>query len=148
MRVLKKLSSGIVMVLLTSSLDHVSGADELDLAVSISKNGGDFEAITPSISGKSNGWYKITLSSSDTDTIGDLVLHISATGADPTDVIMNVAEFSMDEIGLMVNEFHTLEGLKEIESTTDEINRTWTAGDITIQMTGDGVDLRTMKRVY
>ena len=136
------------MVLVTSSTDHISGMDGLTLAISISKNGGDFEAITPDIASKSNGWYKIDLESTHTNVVGDLVLHISATGADPTDVIMNVAEFSMDEIGLMVNEFHTLEGLKEIESTTDEINGTWTAGDITIEMTGDGVDLRTMKRVY
>lgn len=70
--------------------DHVTGMAGLTLTITASKNGGAFASITPTVTDRSNGWYSLALTSSHTDTIGDLGLHITATGADPSDVLFQV----------------------------------------------------------
>ena len=72
-------------VLMTSSSDHISGAAGLTLAVKVSKNGGAFATITPTVTDLTGGRYNIALTSSHTDTLGAVDLTITATGADPSD---------------------------------------------------------------
>lgn len=145
MRSIKKSTVTSVMVLITSSADHITGINDLTLDVVISKNGANFEVIYPNVLSIQNGWYQIDLSESDTDTLGNLVLHITATGADPTDVLFSVVDYTMEDIGLMLNELHTIQGLKsENPSTTTPTS--WTAGDISISISGDGETSTTMTR--
>lgn len=75
---------------MTDSADHVSGKTGLTLTITASKDGGSFASISPTVTELANGWYKLALTSSHTDTVGDLALHITATGADPTDVVWEV----------------------------------------------------------
>lgn len=145
MRSIKKSNSAVVMVLLTSSSDHISGAEGLSLTISASKDGGDFAAISPSVQDKLYGWYRIELSSSDTDTVGDLVLHITATGADPADVIFSVVEYTLDDVGLMSSELHTIQGLN-VSSPSTTTTTSWIAGDIEVVISGDGETTTTMTR--
>lgn len=91
MRVLKQSTAYSLVIFMTDSADHVSGKTGLTLTITASKAGAAFASITPTVTELSNGWYKLALTSSHTDTLGDFALHITATGADPTDVSMAVA---------------------------------------------------------
>lgn len=80
------------MVLMIDSSDHVSGLAGLTLTITASKNGGAFASISPTVSDRGNGWYALALTSSHTDTLGDLALHITSTGADPSDPVWEVVQ--------------------------------------------------------
>src|SRR5690349_5645925 len=85
MGLLKQSTAYSRMVLLTLASDHVTGATGLTLTITASKDGGAFASITPTVTERGNGWYKLALTSAHTDTLGDLALHITGSGADPTD---------------------------------------------------------------
>ena len=84
------------MVMMIDDTDHISGLAGLTLTITRSKNGGGFSTINPSVTDRSNGWYDIEISTTDTDTLGDLCLHVTSTGADPTDICMQVVAYDMD----------------------------------------------------
>ena len=75
-----------LMILMVDSADHVTGKTGLTLTLTLSKDGGAFASISPTVTERGSGWYSVALTSSHTDTAGDLVLHATSTGADPTDV--------------------------------------------------------------
>lgn len=89
MRQINQGAAANVMVLLVQE-DHITGATGLTLAVTASKDGAAFAAITPTITERGNGWYNLALSAGDTDTLGDLAIHVTAAGADPCDLICRV----------------------------------------------------------
>lgn len=84
------------MVLMVDSSDHITGKVGLTLTLTLSKNGAAFASITPTVTERGNGWYNVAYTSSHTDTLGDLALHASAAGADPTDLLDNVVDRSKD----------------------------------------------------
>lgn len=98
MRLLKQSTAYNLTVFMTDSSDHVSGKTGLTLTITASKDGAAFASISPTVTELANGWYKLALTSSHTDTLGDLALHVTATGADPTDVVMQVRARTTDEI--------------------------------------------------
>jgi hypothetical protein len=74
------------MVFLTDSTDHVTGKTGATLTITLSKDGAAFASISPTVTERGDGWYSLALTSGNTDTLGDLVLHITASGADPIDL--------------------------------------------------------------
>ena len=74
------------MILLVDSADHITGKTGLTLTVTLSKDGAAFAAMGGTVTEISSGWYKLALNTTDTGTLGDLAIHATATGADPTDV--------------------------------------------------------------
>lgn len=90
MRVLKQNTAVNIMVFMTDSADHVTGKTGLALTITASKDGDAFASITPVVTERGNGWYNIALTPSDVDTLGDLAVHITSTGADDTDLIASV----------------------------------------------------------
>lgn len=90
MRLLKQSTAYDLMVFLTDSADHVAGKTGLTLTITASKAGAAFASISPTVTERGNGWYALALTTSHTDTLGDLALHITASGADPADLIMQV----------------------------------------------------------
>lgn len=90
MRLVNKAAAVNVMVLMVDSTDHVTGKTGLTLTITASKNGAAFASISPTVTERGDGWYNIALTAADTDTEGDLALHITSSGADPSDVLMNV----------------------------------------------------------
>lgn len=74
------------MVFMTDATGHIDGATGLTLTITASKNGAAFASITPTVTERGNGWYALALTTSHTDTLGDLAVHITASGADPTDL--------------------------------------------------------------
>jgi hypothetical protein len=87
---LKQSTARNLMVLMIDSADHITGKTGLTLAITASKDGAAFASISPTVTDRGSGWYELALTSGHTDTLGDLALHITATGADPRDVARQV----------------------------------------------------------
>ena len=90
MSLLKQSTAREKMVFMTDSSDHVTGKTGLTLTITASKNGAAFASITPTVTERGNGWYSLSLTSSHTDTLGDLALHVTGTAADPSDLVWEV----------------------------------------------------------
>ncbi len=90
MMLLKQSTARNCVVFMTDPTDNVTGKTGLTLVVTASKNGGAFASISPTVTELTNGFYSIALTSSHTDTLGDLALYITATGADPVGTIGQV----------------------------------------------------------
>lgn len=102
MREIKQSTAANIMVFMADSTDHVTGKTGLTLTVTLSKDGGSFASISPTVTEVGNGWYSIALSATDTNTIGDLVVRATATGADPAERVLNVvANVEADTYGIV-----------------------------------------------
>jgi hypothetical protein len=77
-------------VLMVASADHIAGSTGLTLTITASKNGAAFASITPTVTELANGWYNLALTTTHTNTLGALALHITSSGADATDLLDEV----------------------------------------------------------
>lgn len=82
-----------IAFLMVDSADHVSGKTGLSPSVALSKDGGAFGSALGAVTELSNGWYKLAANATDRDTLGELAIHISAAGADPTDMLFVIVSF-------------------------------------------------------
>ena len=71
-----------LVFLLVSSADDKTAVTGVTPTVQISKNGGAFAATTNAASEIANGWYKVALTATETNTDGALILRATGTGAD------------------------------------------------------------------
>jgi hypothetical protein len=83
---LKQSTARNLMVYLVSATDYVTPVTGATLTIALSKAGGAFASISPTVTERGNGWYSLALTSAHTDTLGDFVLRITATGADSIDL--------------------------------------------------------------
>jgi hypothetical protein len=90
MALLKLSTARSRVVFMVDDTDHVTGKTGLTLTITASKDGAAFASITPTVTELANGWYKLALTTSHTDTLGDFALHITGTDADPTDLVDDV----------------------------------------------------------
>lgn len=81
MHFLKKFTAKDIVIVMEDSAGSFKTG--LTLTITASKNGGSFSSISPTVTELSNGSYKIALTTSHTDTAGELWLYITATGAEP-----------------------------------------------------------------
>lgn len=97
MRLLVLSTARNVVVFLVDSTDHVTGKTGMaaSLTITESKNGAAFASTTPTVTERGNGWYSIALTATNTNTLGDYALHITASGADPIDVAMQVVALNV-----------------------------------------------------
>jgi hypothetical protein len=86
-----------LIFLLVSSADGVTGVTGASPTVVISKNGGSFAAPSGAVSEIGNGWYKLAANATDSNTLGKLILHATATGALPSDTIYQVVAFDPED---------------------------------------------------
>lgn len=95
MRMLKQSSTAqVLMFLMVDSADHITGKTGLSPTVTLSKNGAGFGSPAGAVTEVGSGWYKVAGNATDTDTLGPLNLHATATGADPTDEEFTVVAFN------------------------------------------------------
>jgi hypothetical protein len=90
---LKQSTARSVMVKLYLTSDHVTAATGKTLTVTLSKDGAAFGAVGGSVSEISSGWYKIALNTTDTGTLGTLVVRCTATSCDDAEVVFDVVAF-------------------------------------------------------
>lgn len=83
---------------MTDSSDHVSGKTGLTLTITASKDGGVFASISPTVTERVDGWYNLALTAPHTDTLGDIAIHVTATGADPSDMLCRVTARVVDDV--------------------------------------------------
>lgn len=87
-----------LLFLMLDSTDHVTPKTGLSPTVVIAKGLGDFAAPAGLVVERGNGWYQVAGSATDTNTIGPLLLHATATGADPVDDTFTVSAYDVDQI--------------------------------------------------
>ena len=78
---------------MVDSSDHITGKTGLTPTVTISKNGAAFGSPSGAVSEIGSGLYKVAGNATDSNTLGSLILHATATGADPVDVEFEVVAF-------------------------------------------------------
>ncbi len=94
MRALKLSTAKNLVIFMVDSADHISGKAGLTLTITASKDGANaLSSISPSVTDIGSGWYSLALTTTHTNTIGDLAIHITGTGADPTDVLAQVVAY-------------------------------------------------------
>lgn len=89
MALLKQSTAYVRTFLMVQSADHISGLTGATVTVKLGKAGGTGAAAGGAVaeidSTNLPGWYKVSLNTTDTNTVGDLTYHCTATSADPTD---------------------------------------------------------------
>lgn len=101
---LKQSTSITVTVLVISSTDHIAGKTGLSAGLTIyaSKGGATPAPITPTTveidATNTPGVYALTLTTTHTNTVGELQLHITGTGADPADYKWQVTARLPDDL--------------------------------------------------
>ena len=94
MRIIKQSSTSRSLVfLMVDSTNHIIGKTGLSPTVTISKNGASFVSPSGAISEIGNGLYKVAGNATDSNTLGSLILHAEAAGADPCDIEFEVVAF-------------------------------------------------------
>lgn len=91
MALLKQSTAYTRMFLLVQTADHITGLTGASPTVTLSKAGGAFAAAGGTVTEVSSGWYKIALTTTDTNTLGELAFHVTAASGDPTDFADQVA---------------------------------------------------------
>lgn len=88
MKLFKQNTADSIMVFIASAADHSTGLTGASSSMSfyLSKNGGAFSSISPTITERGYGWYKIEFTSGNMDTLGDFVIHATVTNGDPIDI--------------------------------------------------------------
>lgn len=82
-----------LIFMMVDDTDHLTGKTGLTPTVTISKNGGSFASPAGAVTEVGSGWYKIAGNATDADTLGKLVIHAAATGADDSDTVYQVVAF-------------------------------------------------------
>jgi len=96
MRILRKDDvTKTIPFLLCDEVDHITGKTGLTPTVRISKNGAPFAAPVGTVSELGHGWYQLRPAAADVDTLGPLLLHAEAAGADPVDIEFQVVAFDV-----------------------------------------------------
>jgi len=76
--------------LMVSSSDHVTPAIGLTVSAIVSKNGGAFASASGAITEIGNGWYSLAGNATDRNTLGELLIHATASGADDADILISI----------------------------------------------------------
>lgn len=75
-----------VCFFMANSNDHLTGKTGLEPSVLISKNAAPFAPPAGSVFEIGYGWYALEGNAEDRDTLGTLIIHAEASGADPFDM--------------------------------------------------------------
>lgn len=132
-----------VSVLAVDETDHITGLAGLTLTITASKDGAAFASISPTVTDRGNGWYNIALTSSHCDTLGDLAIHATATGADPIDFVVNVIAapaVAGDAMDLVNN---AIDAAAMASTGADEIVDRFWLNATSIQLASDAGDAAT-----
>ena len=80
--------------LMVLSSDHITGATGKTVTVTICKSGGAFATPLGIVSETGSGWYELSASALDANTLGPLLLHATASGCDPRDSEFSVVNYN------------------------------------------------------
>jgi len=86
-----------LVFLMIDSADHLAAKTGLSPTVTVRKVGGSFATPTGAVTEIANGWYQVAGNATDSATLGPLLLHATATGADPTDMLYEVVAHDVQD---------------------------------------------------
>lgn len=132
MILLKQSTTFNLPVLMVDSTDHITGKTGLTLTITASKDGAAFASITPTVTELATGWYKLALTTGNTDTLGMLAIHITASGADPLDMICQVFASTFDTLVRSTTPANTLDVSATGEAGLDFANIKLATGSTTL----------------
>lgn len=89
--------------LMTDEADHITGKTGLSPTVVIRKQGGAFGVPSGAVSEIANGWYELAGHADDRGTLGTLLLHATAVGADPVDREFGIVNYDPFDIVSAIN---------------------------------------------
>lgn len=89
-RIQQSTAAYALLFYMVQSSDHITALTGATPTVTLSKNGGSFASPSGTVSEIANGWYKVAANSTDSNTLGPLALHATATSGDPTDMFFEV----------------------------------------------------------
>jgi hypothetical protein len=122
-----------ITFLLVTSIDHITGATGKTPTVTLSKNGGAFGAAAGLVSEIANGIYALAGNATDRNTLGELRLHVTATGCDPVDMAVDIttgdpfasASVDLTPVTTVLDKFHFTGGVGEekVNSALDSTER-------------------------
>jgi len=69
------------------------GKTSLTPTVTLSKNGGTFNAAAGAVTELGSGWYQLAGNATDRNTLGALIVHAAATGADASDSLYEIVDY-------------------------------------------------------
>ncbi len=101
---LKQSTQVTITILMVDSSDHITGKTGLaaGLTITASKAGGASATITPTVAEIDNsamkGVYSLVFTTTHTNTLGEFVINITATGADPATYWFQVSTYLPGEI--------------------------------------------------
>jgi hypothetical protein len=134
MLILKQSTARNIMLKVFLASDHVTAATGKTLTVTASKDGGAFAAIGGTVTEVSSGWYKVALTTTDTNTLGTLIIRATAAACDDAEhaPIEVVAVDMQDAAGLGLSRIDaaitTLSTLTQAEAQTAVANELDAAG--------------------
>src|SRR4051794_6625912 len=118
MRILKQSTAYTLTFLMVDSTDHTTGKTGLTVTVTLSKAGGSFAAAGGTVTEISSGFYKIVLTTTDTNTVGDLAFHCTGAAADATDFVAQVTAGDLANLDAAVTSRSTYAGVDTSGTTT------------------------------
>lgn len=89
----KSTNTYAIPFVMLDSADGITPKTGLTVTVTISKNGGAFAAAGGAVAELSNGWYKYTPTTTDTNTLGTMAIHATATGANATNITVEIVNY-------------------------------------------------------
>lgn len=103
---------GSINVFMRSSSDHMTAVTGTTPTVQISKAGSAFAAVSPVVTELGNGVYSLALTAAMTDTIGELMVLVQATGCDNSlitaTVQQNTSGLSTDQATMLLEMYELL----------------------------------------
>lgn len=143
MAILKQSTTYTRTFLMVATSDHITGITGATVAVNISKAGATGAAAGGTVSQvdatNMPGLYKIALTTTDTNTLGDLSFHCTATSADPTDfvdqVCANILGDTLPANATQINSVSTssVTTISANQGTTQPLNFTGTGGSALVK---------------
>ncbi len=87
-------TSTSLQFLMVLSVDHVTGATGKLPTVELKKNGETaFAPAVGAVTEVGNGWYQVAASALDTNVLGPMLLHATASACDPRDDTFTVVNY-------------------------------------------------------
>lgn len=79
---------------LVSSIDHTTPATGKTPTVTIRKSGGAFGAPAGAVTEIGSGWYELAGNATDRNTLGECLIHVTATGCDTLDRKIDIVGYN------------------------------------------------------
>ncbi len=130
--------------------DHYTEATGKIVSVTISKNGGAFgnpSAGVVTATEISNGWYYVDLSTTDTNTLGPLLVRGTSASIDPAEAAYKVTVDAPQTGDAYSQGSSILSQMSTLISTTSAISTAWTT-ELTESYAADGATFTPAQALY